>query len=80
MKSLKIIKIGGNIINNKILLNEFLDDFAKLDSPKLLVHGGGKSASELSLKMGIEPKMINGRRITDDEARWTLWPFQISCV
>lgn len=67
MKSLKIIKIGGNIINNKMLLNEFLDDFAKLDSPKLLVHGGGKSASELSIKMGIEPKMINGRRITDDE-------------
>ncbi|MFY7672407.1 acetylglutamate kinase [Tenacibaculum sp. MEBiC06402] len=67
MKTLKIIKIGGNIINNKMLLNEFLDDFAKLDSPKLLVHGGGKSASELSIKMGIQPKMINGRRITDDE-------------
>ena len=67
MKTLKIIKIGGNIINNEVLLNEFLDDFATLETPKLLVHGGGKSASELSLKMGVEPKMVNGRRITDEE-------------
>ncbi len=67
MKTLKIIKIGGNIIDNPILLDEFLSDFSKLDSPKILVHGGGKLASELSLKMGIAPNLINGRRVTDTE-------------
>ncbi|CAM1340881.1 acetylglutamate kinase [Tenacibaculum amylolyticum] len=67
MKSLKIIKIGGNIINNDLLLQEFLDDFAALDTPKILVHGGGKAASELTQKMGLNPKMIQGRRITDTE-------------
>ncbi len=65
METLKIIKIGGNIINNDELLNDFLTDFAQLSSPKILVHGGGKSASELSEKMGIEPKMVHGRRVTD---------------
>ncbi len=65
MQELKIIKIGGNVINNKKLLSDFLDDFAKLESPKILVHGGGRAASELSVKMGIRPNMINGRRITD---------------
>ncbi|MDY0779221.1 acetylglutamate kinase [Tenacibaculum sp. IB213877] len=67
METLKIIKIGGNIIDNPILLDEFLSDFSKLDSPKILVHGGGKLASELSLKMGIAPNLINGRRVTDTE-------------
>lgn len=67
MEPLNIIKIGGNIINNPPLLNEFLNDFAKLSSPKILVHGGGKSASEVSNKMGIVPKMIHGRRITNAE-------------
>ncbi|WP_299837242.1 acetylglutamate kinase [uncultured Tenacibaculum sp.] len=65
MQELKIIKIGGNVINNEKLLSDFLDDFAKLESPKILVHGGGRAASELSVKMGISPNMINGRRITD---------------
>ncbi len=67
MKTLKIIKIGGNIINNETLLNKFLNDFSQLDTPKILVHGGGRSASEVSKKMGIAPKMIHGRRITDAE-------------
>ncbi len=65
MKTLKIIKIGGNIINNETLLNSFLHDFSELDAPKILVHGGGRSASEISEKMGITPKMVDGRRITD---------------
>lgn len=65
MKTLKIIKIGGNIINNETLLNSFLHDFSELDAPKILVHGGGRSASEISEKMGIIPKMVDGRRITD---------------
>lgn len=67
MKSLKIIKIGGNIINNELLLQEFLSDFAALNTPKILVHGGGKAASELTQKMGLTPRMVQGRRITDTD-------------
>lgn len=62
---LKIVKIGGNVIDNPQILNQFLSDFAALESPKILVHGGGKKASEVSLAMGLEPKKVNGRRITD---------------
>jgi acetylglutamate kinase len=65
METLKIIKIGGNIINDEVALQNFLDDFAKLTSPKLLVHGGGKSATEFTEQMNIEVQMNQGRRITD---------------
>lgn len=66
-QKIKIVKIGGNIINNETFLSSFLKDFSKLEGPKILVHGGGKRASEISSAMGIEPKMINGRRITDEK-------------
>lgn len=65
MSVLKIIKIGGNIIDNDDALNAFLVAFSKLKGPKLLVHGGGKLATKLANQMGIEVKMTNGRRITD---------------
>ena len=65
MKTLKVIKIGGNIIDNEVELNSFLKDFAKIESPKILVHGGGKLATKLANQMGVEVKMTNGRRITD---------------
>lgn len=67
MKTLKIIKIGGNIIDNKVELNSFLKDFAKIKSPKILVHGGGKLATDLARQMNIEVKMIEGRRVTDKD-------------
>lgn len=63
---LKIVKIGGNVINNEDALRSFLKDFAALEGPKILVHGGGRKASEVSAAMGLEPKMINGRRVTDE--------------
>ncbi len=63
---LKIIKIGGNVINNKEKLAEALANFAAIKSPKILVHGGGRKASELSKQMGIEPQMIKGRRVTNE--------------
>jgi len=66
MKTLKVIKIGGNIIDNKTALNQFLVDFATIQSPKVLVHGGGKLATKLANQMGVEVKMTNGRRITDE--------------
>jgi len=65
-QTLKIVKIGGNVINNKTELHAFLKDFATLRGPKILVHGGGRKASEVSSTMGLKPKMINGRRVTDE--------------
>jgi acetylglutamate kinase len=62
---LHIIKIGGNVINDEASLSEFLKDFAQVSGKKILVHGGGKKASELLKSIGIEPKMVGGRRITD---------------
>lgn len=62
-----IIKVGGNLIKDEKILKEFLLDFSKLEGPKVLIHGGGKLATELATKMGIETKMVDGRRITDAE-------------
>lgn len=67
MDTLKIIKIGGNIIDNDEALSAFLIEFAKLKGLKLLVHGGGKLATKLASQMGVEVKMTNGRRITDTD-------------
>jgi acetylglutamate kinase len=62
---LTVVKIGGNIIDNVEKLSAFLKDFAAVKGFKILVHGGGKIASEIGKKLGIEPNMVNGRRITD---------------
>ena len=62
---LTIIKIGGNIINNPPTLAKVLKDFTNLKGKKILIHGGGKRASALMRQMGLEPNMIDGRRITD---------------
>lgn len=67
MKTLKVIKIGGKIIDNKVSLLSFLKDFSRLNGPKILVHGGGKLASDLSKKMNIPVQMIEGRRVTNLE-------------
>lgn len=64
-QQLSIIKIGGNVLENEIDLDHFLLNFSKLEEPKILVHGGGKLATKLASKLGIESKMTNGRRITD---------------
>lgn len=67
MKKLYIIKIGGNVIDDDKQLSSFLNDFAKIKEKKILVHGGGKIATEMSKQLGIESKMVDGRRITDAE-------------
>ncbi|MGI9531210.1 acetylglutamate kinase [Lutimonas sp.] len=64
-QKLSIVKIGGNVINKSKELDKFLHDFATLDSLKILVHGGGRKATEVADAMGLEAKMIGGRRITD---------------
>ena len=65
MEKLSIVKIGGNIIEDEASLNAFLKLFSNLKGKKILVHGGGKRATHIASKLGIESKMINGRRITD---------------
>jgi acetylglutamate kinase len=67
MEKLYVIKIGGNVIDNSENLYNFLNDFAGIKGRKILIHGGGKLATDLSHTMGIEPKMVEGRRITDIE-------------
>jgi len=65
---IKVIKIGGNIIDNQDELSIFLKDFAQIEGAKILIHGGGKIASEMSRKLGIEARFYEGRRITDAES------------
>ncbi len=68
MKSpLYIVKIGGNIIDDDKKLNVFLKEFAAIEEKKILVHGGGKLATRLAEDLGIEQKLLDGRRITDAE-------------
>ena len=65
MEQLFVIKIGGNVIDDENNLSAFLKDFAAITGKKILIHGGGKIATKLGDKLGIESKYINGRRITD---------------
>ena len=65
MTQLHVIKIGGKLINDELELDKLLTAFSHLSGPKILIHGGGRKATELSKQMGLEVKMIDGRRITD---------------
>lgn len=67
MEKIHVIKIGGNVIDHPEKLRSFLADFSHLKGMKILVHGGGKIATEMSKTLGIVPQMVDGRRITDDE-------------
>lgn len=64
---LHIIKIGGNVIDDEEQLAVFLEKFAALQGKKILVHGGGKIATRLASDLGVEVKMLEGRRITDEK-------------
>ncbi len=65
MEEINIVKIGGKVIDDETARNEFLARLAKIKKNIVLVHGGGKVANQVLTSMGIEPKMVNGRRITD---------------
>ena len=65
MAELKVIKIGGNVIDNDLALERFLRDFAALEGRKILVHGGGKLATRMAERLEIKQQMVDGRRITD---------------
>ncbi|MCF8716292.1 acetylglutamate kinase [Joostella atrarenae] len=62
-----IIKIGGNLIEDETVLDQVLTNFAAIEGAKILVHGGGKMATQLSEKLGVKTQMVDGRRITDRE-------------
>lgn len=64
---INIFKIGGNVINNPDALKDFITEFSKIPGKKILVHGGGKEATDFGNKIGLEAKMIEGRRVTDRE-------------
>ena len=66
-EKLTVIKVGGKIVEEDATLNRLLDDFAAIGGHKVLVHGGGRSATKLATQLGVESKMVNGRRITDAE-------------
>ena len=63
-----VIKIGGNIIDNPDALNSFLTNFALIPGFKILVHGGGKIATQMAKNLGIETQMVDGRRVTDEKS------------
>ena len=65
---IRVVKIGGNVVDNPELLREFVRDFAAMPGMKVLVHGGGVMASQMQKEMGMVPKMVEGRRVTDEEA------------
>lgn len=76
MENINVIKVGGAVVEDTASLAMLLDQFAALCqcSPSVeseggcvLVHGGGRSATKLAAQLGIESKMVGGRRITDDE-------------
>lgn len=66
-EKLTVIKVGGKIVEEDATLDRLLDDFAAIEGHKVLVHGGGRSATKLATQLGVESKMVNGRRITDAE-------------
>jgi len=67
MEKLIVIKVGGKIVEEPESLQALLQDFARIEGHKVLVHGGGRSATQLATRLGIESQMVNGRRITDLE-------------
>ncbi|MFT4900442.1 MAG: acetylglutamate kinase [Flavobacteriales bacterium] len=63
---IKVVKVGGGIIEDENALSTFLDSFSKIEGPKVLVHGGGRLATKVAERLGYETKMVEGRRITDE--------------
>lgn len=66
-EKLTLIKVGGKIVEEEDSLCKLLNDFAGIEGRKVLVHGGGRSATKIAARLGIESKMVDGRRITDAE-------------
>ncbi|MDR2388295.1 MAG: acetylglutamate kinase [Tannerellaceae bacterium] len=67
MDKLTFIKVGGKIVEEERILRQLLQDFVAIHGHKVLVHGGGRSATQLADRLGVKNKMVDGRRITDEE-------------
>ena len=67
MEKVHVIKVGGAVIEDEKKLSVFLDSFSAIKEKKILIHGGGRVATEIGKKLGIEPTMVEGRRVTDEE-------------
>ena len=78
MEKVTVVKVGGAIVEDSEQLAQLLKDFAAIPGKKVLVHGGGRRATKVAAALGIESKMVNGRRITDAdmlEGNHGLWRF-----
>ena len=64
MRNITIVKVGGAVVEDEARLEALLDDFAALEGPKMLVHGGGRRATKVAEALGVESRMVNGRRVT----------------
>ena len=64
-EKLAIVKVGGAVVEDEVQLAQLLKDFSAIEGRKVLVHGGGRRATQVAASLGIESKMVNGRRITD---------------
>lgn len=62
---IQVIKIGGGILENEASREMFLRQFAAVEGPKVLVHGGGRLATTMAERLGVKTQMIDGRRVTD---------------
>ena len=67
MENLTVVKVGGKIVEDEESLQQLLCDFSAIEGAKVLVHGGGRSATKVAAQLGIESTMIGGRRVTDAE-------------
>ena len=65
---LSVVKIGGAFLEEPGLVESFTSAFASLEGHKILVHGGGQRATALSRRLGVEPRVVDGRRITDADS------------
>ena len=66
-EKLTIVKVGGAVVEDELQLSQLLRDFSAIEGRKVLVHGGGRKATKMAERMGIETRMVNGRRITDTD-------------
>ena len=64
-QKLTIVKVGGAVVEDEAQLQQLLRDFTAIEGAKILVHGGGRRATQVATRLGIESKMVEGRRITD---------------
>ncbi len=67
MEKVHVIKVGGAVIEDEDKLSVFLESFSAIKELKILIHGGGRVATEIGKKLGIAPQMVEGRRVTNDE-------------